>query len=189
MARYYQLPVGNLCPEDGDECADNASTDASLIVTLAIDVHVSRALWGHNHVLWATRDARPDLGGKELDDARCDDQHFVHILQAQSILCRLLGDWHELGKSSSVLLNAPSMATGVCVELSLGALAIAALVHAGAIDDAAATAFGTHQLSVEQMVAGEQRQVTSAAGDDTHAVTSVIRYVGEAQILLSTYFS
>ncbi|KAG9339579.1 hypothetical protein JZ751_023470 [Albula glossodonta] len=55
MARYYHLPVGNL-PED--------------ISIFGSDLFLARHLRKHNHLLWLSPTARPDLGGKEADDSR-----------------------------------------------------------------------------------------------------------------------
>jgi hypothetical protein len=74
MARYYQLPVGNLAMSVGDGASTLAPDAAASLVTLAADVHFTRALWAHNHCVWATRHARPDLGGKQMDDSR-----YVHV--------------------------------------------------------------------------------------------------------------
>jgi hypothetical protein len=54
MARYYQVPVGNV--GDGP--------------TWIADLHFARQLWSHNHCVWASPHSRPDLGGKEMDDSR-----------------------------------------------------------------------------------------------------------------------
>lgn len=53
--RYYHLPVGNL-PED--------------ISIFGSDLFLARHLRKHNHLLWLSPTARPDLGGKEADDSR-----------------------------------------------------------------------------------------------------------------------
>uniref|UniRef100_A0A8C2PPH2 DNA polymerase epsilon catalytic subunit n=1 Tax=Cyprinus carpio TaxID=7962 RepID=A0A8C2PPH2_CYPCA len=49
MARYYHLPVGNL-PQD--------------ISIFGSDLFLARHLRKHNHLLWLSPTARPDLGGK-----------------------------------------------------------------------------------------------------------------------------
>lgn len=53
--RYYHIPIGNL-PDD--------------ISTFGSDLFFSRHLRRHNHLLWLSPTARPDLGGKEADDNR-----------------------------------------------------------------------------------------------------------------------
>jgi len=53
--RYYHIPIGNL-PDD--------------ISTFGSDLFFSRHLRRHNHLLWLSLTARPDLGGKEADDNR-----------------------------------------------------------------------------------------------------------------------
>lgn len=54
-SRYYHIPIGNL-PDD--------------ISTFGSDLFFSRHLRRHNHLLWLSPTARPDLGGKEADDNR-----------------------------------------------------------------------------------------------------------------------
>lgn len=49
------MPVGNL-PED--------------ISIFGSDLFLARHLRKHNHLLWLSPTARPDLGGKEADDSR-----------------------------------------------------------------------------------------------------------------------
>ncbi|KTG05421.1 hypothetical protein cypCar_00016258, partial [Cyprinus carpio] len=51
MARYYHLPVGNL-PQD--------------ISIFGSDLFLAHHLRKHNHLLWLSPTARPDLGGKRL---------------------------------------------------------------------------------------------------------------------------
>lgn len=55
FCRYYHLPVGNL-PQD--------------ISIFGSDLFLARHLRKHNHLLWLSPTARPDLGGKEADDSR-----------------------------------------------------------------------------------------------------------------------
>lgn len=66
--RYYHLPVGNL-PQD--------------VSIFGSDLFLARHLRKHNHLLWLSPTARPDLGGKEADDSRLvmesDDRGSVEI--------------------------------------------------------------------------------------------------------------
>lgn len=66
--RYYHLPVGNL-PHD--------------VSIFGSDLFLARHLRKHNHLLWLSPTARPDLGGKEADDSRLvmesDDRGSVEI--------------------------------------------------------------------------------------------------------------
>lgn len=55
VVRYYHLPVGNL-PQD--------------VSIFGTDLFLARHLRKHNHLLWLSPTARPDLGGKEADDSR-----------------------------------------------------------------------------------------------------------------------
>jgi DNA polymerase epsilon subunit 1 len=59
MANYIGIPVGNL-PED--------------MCTLALDVLFARQLESKNHLLWASLSSKPDLGGKELEDLRMENE-------------------------------------------------------------------------------------------------------------------
>lgn len=67
-SRYYHLPVGNL-PQD--------------VSIFGSDLFLARHLRKHNHLLWLSPTARPDLGGKEADDSRLvmenDDRGSVEI--------------------------------------------------------------------------------------------------------------
>lgn len=67
-SRYYHLPVGNL-PQD--------------VSIFGSDLFLARHLRKHNHLLWFSPTARPDLGGKEADDSRLvmesDDRGSVEI--------------------------------------------------------------------------------------------------------------
>lgn len=66
--RYYHLPVGNL-PHD--------------VSIFGSDLFLARHLRKHNHLLWLSPTARPDLGGKEADDSRlvmeADDRGSMEI--------------------------------------------------------------------------------------------------------------
>lgn len=68
VCRYYHLPVGNL-PQD--------------VSIFGSDLFLARHLRKHNHLLWLSPTARPDLGGKEADDSRLvmesDDRGSVEI--------------------------------------------------------------------------------------------------------------
>lgn len=55
VSRYLHVPIGNI-PED--------------FSTFGPDILFARNLMNQGYVLWASPLSRPDLGGKELDDAR-----------------------------------------------------------------------------------------------------------------------
>lgn len=55
VSRYLHIPLGNV-PED--------------FSTFGPDILFARSLINQGFVLWASPLNRPDLGGKELDDAR-----------------------------------------------------------------------------------------------------------------------
>jgi hypothetical protein len=104
--------------------------------------------------------------------------------------CRLLGDWNEVGKSTSVLVNYSCMSHSVVVAINIATLAATAVLHSHMIDETAGNisancvhfshftgvAFGQQQLSVEQMVAGESRTFTTCI-DDTVRVAPALRYL------------
>jgi DNA polymerase epsilon subunit 1 len=55
QARYLQIPIGNI------------PADSTLF---ACDLFFARHLYQNNHVLWCSKTALPDLGGKQYDDYR-----------------------------------------------------------------------------------------------------------------------
>lgn len=79
LCRYFHIPIGNL-PED--------------ISTFGSDLFFARHLQRHNHLLWLSPTARPDLGGKEADDNRLimefDDRATVEINNSG---CYSTGKW------------------------------------------------------------------------------------------------
>ncbi|CAJ0578382.1 unnamed protein product, partial [Mesorhabditis spiculigera] len=81
------------------------------ITQFAIDLFFSRHLVRAGYALWASLSSRPDLGGKELDDVR------------------LVSEWKPFDENDATLLNRPSFCGSVCVELELGAVVVAAIVH------------------------------------------------------------
>ncbi|KAF2978236.1 hypothetical protein EK904_005544 [Melospiza melodia maxima] len=88
MSRYYHIPIGNL-PDD--------------ISTFGSDLFFSRHLRRHNHLLWLSPTARPDLGGKEADDNRL-------VM--------------EFDERASVEINNPGCYSTVCLELDIQSLAV-----------------------------------------------------------------
>ncbi len=80
-ARYLHIPLGNV-PED--------------TAILGIDLFLARQLRRAGHVLWCSPSARPDLGGKELDDAR------------------LVADWeaHSVRAEGTAIVNNPGIENG-----------------------------------------------------------------------------
>ncbi|WKX92047.1 hypothetical protein Q1695_010238 [Nippostrongylus brasiliensis] len=83
-----------------------------------LDLFFARNLQRAGHVLWASPSSRPDLGGKELDDLR------------------LSAEWKPLTADETVLLNTPSFSGTVCIEFSLEAVAVTALVQRGRLLEA-----------------------------------------------------
>ncbi|KAK5966376.1 DNA polymerase epsilon catalytic subunit [Trichostrongylus colubriformis] len=83
-----------------------------------LDLFFARNLQRAGHVLWASPSSRPDLGGKELDDLR------------------LSADWKPLTSDETVLLNTPSFCGSICIEFTLEAVAVTALVQRGRLLEA-----------------------------------------------------
>ncbi|KAM3720644.1 DNA polymerase epsilon catalytic subunit [Dirofilaria immitis] len=105
VSRYLHVPIGNI-PED--------------FSTFGPDILFARNLLNQGYVLWASPLSRPDLGGKELDDAR------------------LNATWSSLSinKQSVCVVNESSFETNICVELELGAVDVTAIVQSASIADA-----------------------------------------------------
>ncbi|VIO96069.1 DNA polymerase family B, exonuclease domain containing protein [Brugia malayi] len=105
VSRYLHVPIGNI-PED--------------FSTFGPDVLFARSLINQGYVLWASPLSRPDLGGKELDDAR------------------LNAVWSSLSvnKQSICVVNESCLETDICVELELGAVDVTAIVQSASIADA-----------------------------------------------------
>ncbi|KAE8634027.1 hypothetical protein XENTR_v10002174 [Xenopus tropicalis] len=140
MARYYHLPVGNL-PDD--------------VSTFGSDLFFSRHLRRHNHLLWLSPSARPDLGGKEADDNRL-------VM--------------EFDEKASVEINNPGCYNTVCVELDIQSLAVNSILQSHHINDLeGAGSMGIsfdvlQQASLEDMVTGNQ--ASSVASYDETALCS-----------------
>ena len=121
--RYFHVPAGNL-PRD--------------TTVFGADLFFARHLRKQNFVLWGSPTDRPDLGGKEADDAR--------LLTEQD-------------DGLSVTINVPDMYRSVCVELDIDALAVNTLLQAHAVQElegtAGAVAFdAAPQTSLEELATG-----------------------------------
>ena len=121
--RYFHVPAGNL-PRD--------------TTVFGADLFFARHLRKQNFVLWGSPTDRPDLGGKEADDAR--------LLTEQD-------------DGLSVTINVPDMYRSVCVELDIDALAVNTLLQAHAVQElegtAGAVAFdAAPQTSLEELASG-----------------------------------
>merc|ERR1719422_2196988 len=121
--RYFHVPAGNL-PRD--------------TTVFGADLFFARHLRKQNFVLWGSPTDRPDLGGKEADDAR------------------LLSEQDD---GLSVTINVPDMYRSVCVELDIDALAVNTLLQANAVQElegtAGAVAFdAAPQTSLEELASG-----------------------------------
>nr|XP_051692815.1 DNA polymerase epsilon catalytic subunit A isoform X3 [Oryctolagus cuniculus] len=145
MSRYFHIPIGNL-PED--------------ISTFGSDLFFARHLQRHNHLLWLSPTARPDLGGKEADDSRLvmefDDQATVEI-------------------------NSSGCYSTVCVELDVQNLAVNTILQSHHVNDmegadSLGVSFDTvPQASLEEMVTGNQATSTPASYDETTLRPSTFR--------------
>ncbi|KAG2471169.1 DPOE1 polymerase, partial [Polypterus senegalus] len=149
MARYYHLPVGNL-PED--------------MSIFGSDLFLARHLNRHNHLLWLSPTARPDLGGKEADDSRL-------VMESD--------------EKSSVEINSPGCYSTVCVELDLQSLAVNTILQSQHVNDMEGCAslgvsFDVIQTaSLEDMMAGNQGTNSLASYDETALCSNAFRLVAE----------
>uniref|UniRef100_A0A8C9TG99 DNA polymerase epsilon catalytic subunit n=1 Tax=Scleropages formosus TaxID=113540 RepID=A0A8C9TG99_SCLFO len=145
MARYYHLPVGNL-PED--------------ISIFSSDLFFARHLHKHNHLLWLSPTARPDLGGKEADDSR------------------LIMETEDRG---TVEINTPGCYSAVCVELDLQSLAVNTILQSQHVNDmeggaSLGVSFDVlQQASLEDMMSGNQGSPAVASYDETALCSSTFR--------------
>uniref|UniRef100_A0A8B9JNV3 DNA polymerase epsilon catalytic subunit n=1 Tax=Astyanax mexicanus TaxID=7994 RepID=A0A8B9JNV3_ASTMX len=145
MARYYHLPVGNL-PED--------------ISIFGSDLFLARHLRKHNHLLWLSPTARPDLGGKEADDSR------------------LVMESDERG---SVEINTQGCYSTVCVELDIQSLAVNTILQSQHINDmeggaSLGVSFDViQQSSLEDMMSGNQGASAVASYDETALCSNTFR--------------
>ncbi|XP_005403009.1 PREDICTED: DNA polymerase epsilon catalytic subunit A isoform X4 [Chinchilla lanigera] len=148
MSRYFHIPIGNL-PED--------------ISTFGSDLFFARHLQRHNHLLWLSPTARPDLGGKEADDNRLvmefDDRATVEI--------------NCSGCYSTV-------SSAVCVELDIQNLAVNTILQSHHVNDMeGASSLGIsfdviQQASLEDMVTGNQASAP-ASYDEVALCSSTFR--------------
>ncbi|XP_057689041.1 DNA polymerase epsilon catalytic subunit A-like isoform X1 [Corythoichthys intestinalis] len=145
MARYYHLPVGNL-PKD--------------VSIFGSDLFLARHLRKHNHLLWLSPTARPDLGGKEADDSR------------------LVMESDERG---SVEINAQGCYSTVCVELDLQSLAVNTILQSQHVNDMeGGSSLGVsfdviQQASLEDMMSGHQGASSLASYDETALCSNTFR--------------
>ncbi|KAL3124847.1 hypothetical protein niasHT_010387 [Heterodera trifolii] len=106
---YSEIHVGNLHAD---------------VPSLALDVAFARALHAKNHLLWASPSAVPDFGGKELED------------------WRLANEWESAAftEARPFVFNKETFeANFVTAELSLGAVAVTALLKSANISEAEGT--------------------------------------------------
>uniref|UniRef100_A0A3P8WLR8 DNA polymerase epsilon catalytic subunit n=1 Tax=Cynoglossus semilaevis TaxID=244447 RepID=A0A3P8WLR8_CYNSE len=145
MARYYHLPVGNL-PQD--------------VSIFGSDLFLARHLQKHNHLLWLSPTARPDLGGKEADDSR------------------LVMESDDRG---SVEINAPGSYSTVCLELDLQSLAVNTILQSHHVNDmeggaSLGVSFDViQQASLEDMMSGNQGASAVASYDETALCSNTFR--------------
>uniref|UniRef100_A0A8C8XUY3 DNA polymerase epsilon catalytic subunit n=1 Tax=Panthera leo TaxID=9689 RepID=A0A8C8XUY3_PANLE len=145
MSRYFHIPIGNL-PED--------------ISTFGSDLFFARHLQRHNHLLWLSPTARPDLGGKEADDNRL-------VM--------------EFDDQASVEINCPGCYSTLCVELDIQNLAVNTILQSHHINDMeGADSVGIsfdviQQASLEDMITGNQAAGTPASYDETALCSSTFR--------------
>nr|XP_023689121.1 DNA polymerase epsilon catalytic subunit A [Paramormyrops kingsleyae]XP_023689122.1 DNA polymerase epsilon catalytic subunit A [Paramormyrops kingsleyae]XP_023689123.1 DNA polymerase epsilon catalytic subunit A [Paramormyrops kingsleyae] len=145
MARYYHLPVGNL-PED--------------VSIFGSDLFFARHLRKHNHLLWLSPTARPDLGGKEADDSRL-------VMESE--------------ERANMEINAHGCYSTVCMELDLQSLAVNTILQSQHVNDmeggaSLGVSFDViQQSSLEDMMAGNQGVSTVASYDETALCSNTFR--------------
>ncbi|XP_065594891.1 DNA polymerase epsilon catalytic subunit A [Cyrtonyx montezumae] len=145
MSRYYHIPIGNL-PDD--------------ISTFGSDLFFSRHLRRHNHLLWLSPTARPDLGGKEADDNRL-------VM--------------EFDERASVEINNPGCYSTVCLELDIQSLAVNTVLQSHHVNDmeggsSMSISFDViQQASLEDMVTGNQAANILASYDETALCSNTFR--------------
>ncbi|KAL6114248.1 pole [Pungitius sinensis] len=145
MARYYHLPVGNL-PQD--------------VSIFGSDLFLARHLRKHNHLMWLSPTARPDLGGKEADDSR------------------LVMESDDRG---SVEINSQGCYSTVCVELDLQSLAVNTILQSQHVNDmeggaSLGVSFDViQQASLEEMMSGNQGASALASYDETALCSNTFR--------------
>ncbi|XP_041095859.1 DNA polymerase epsilon catalytic subunit A [Polyodon spathula] len=145
MARYFHLPVGNL-PED--------------VSTFGSDLFLARHLRRHNHLMWLSPTARPDLGGKEADDNRL-------VMESE--------------ERNSVELNTHGCYSTVCVELDLQSLAVNTILQSQHVNDmeggaSMGVSFDViQQASLEDMMSGNQGASSLASYDETALCSNTFR--------------
>uniref|UniRef100_A0A8C3L7G5 DNA polymerase epsilon catalytic subunit n=1 Tax=Chrysolophus pictus TaxID=9089 RepID=A0A8C3L7G5_CHRPC len=143
--RYYHIPIGNL-PDD--------------ISTFGSDLFFSRHLRRHNHLLWLSPTARPDLGGKEADDNRL-------VM--------------EFDERASVEINNPGCYSTVCLELDIQSLAVNTVLQSHHVNDmeggsSMSISFDViQQASLEDMVTGNQAANIPASYDETALCSNTFR--------------
>ncbi|XP_076845905.1 DNA polymerase epsilon catalytic subunit A [Brachyhypopomus gauderio] len=145
MARYYHLPVGNL-PED--------------VSIFGSDLFLARHLRRHNHLMWLSPTARPDLGGKEADDSRLVTEGEERV---------------------AVEINAQGCYSTVCVELDIQSLAVNTILQSQHVNDmeggaSVGVSFDVIQhASLEEMMSGNQGTQTLASYDETALCSNTFR--------------
>lgn len=145
MARYYHLPVGNL-PQD--------------VSIFGSDLFLARHLRKHNHLLWLSPTARPDLGGKEADDSRL-------VMESDDRV--------------SVEINSQGCFSTVCVELDIQSLAVNTILQSQHVNDmeggaSMGVSFDVIQhASLEDMMTGNQAASAVASYDETALCSNTFR--------------
>ncbi|TNN38408.1 DNA polymerase epsilon catalytic subunit A [Liparis tanakae] len=145
LTQYYHLPVGNL-PQD--------------VSIFGSDLFLARHLRKHNHLLWLSPTARPDLGGKEADDSRL-------VMESDD--------------KASVEINAQGCYSTVCVELDLQSLAVNTILQSQHVNDmeggaSLGVSFDViQQASLEDMMSGNQAASALASYDETALCSNTFR--------------
>uniref|UniRef100_A0AC34GQD3 DNA polymerase epsilon catalytic subunit n=1 Tax=Panagrolaimus sp. ES5 TaxID=591445 RepID=A0AC34GQD3_9BILA len=152
IAHYAGIPVGNL-PEDS--------------LSLALDIMYARDLQQHNHILWASKNNRPDFGGKEADDLR------------------IYADWDNVSfkQHHGRVINYERFEQKSCIaELEIGAVAVNALIQNVRIIEAEGSSESigfvnsAANAAIDQLVAkGMRPTATITDFDEAASVSDALR--------------
>nr|CAD2169888.1 unnamed protein product [Meloidogyne enterolobii] len=115
FSSYLEIPIGNL-PED--------------VPSFGLDILFARQLKTKNYLLWASPSLIPDFGGKDLDDLRLSNEWEN---------CSFTGKCFGGGGENYLINKEIFEAHYITAEISIGALAVTALLQSVKISEAEGT--------------------------------------------------
>uniref|UniRef100_A0A914LJI1 DNA polymerase epsilon catalytic subunit n=1 Tax=Meloidogyne incognita TaxID=6306 RepID=A0A914LJI1_MELIC len=115
FSSYLEIPIGNL-PED--------------LPSFGLDILFARQLKTKNYLLWASPSFIPDFGGKDLDDLRLSNEWEN---------CSFTGKCFGGGGENYLINKEIFEAHYITAEISIGALAVTALLQSVKISEAEGT--------------------------------------------------